>query len=301
MTDQKVFEFQTEGLSYTVTVSLGEDGKYYAAITVIEGSADINAIYWGDDAIDGASAKLPGPLNMNGDGSTYEGEPVQWDDALKLSDPGLGRLGTEKETYLQAGDTLQIELPIESLDEIEFFGIRATSTSTPEGSIKAVSGDPETPDDPEDPDEPEDPPFDKVFFDYGTDPDGTSLGGFFILSEEPEENPFNIPALPEGTEPTFANYVSYFEEIGGDIRSITSVAFYETDENGDPVETFRFDAPEGGFADADAVIAAYDDAIATMAEEDAGEELMAFLSTGLLPEDEPYIEDEPELDEATLD
>lgn len=298
MPDQKVFEFQTEGLSYTVTVSLGEDGNYYASITMIEGSADINAVYWGDDTIDGASAKLPGPLNMNGAGSIYEGEPVQWDDALKLSDPGLGILGAEKETYLQAGDTLQFQLPIDSLDEIDFFGIRATSTSTPEGSIKAVSGDPETP---EDPDDPEEPPFDKVFFDYGTDEDGVPLGGYFILSEEPEENPFDVPALPEGTEPTFANYVSYFEEIGGDIGSIYSVAFFETDENGDPVETFRFDAPEGGFADADAVIAAYEDAIATMAEEDAGEELMAFLSTGTLPEDEPYVEDEPELDEAMLD
>lgn len=292
MVQEKVFEYQTEGLAYTVTVSLGADGKYYASITILEGSADINAVYWGDDNLEGDSAALPGPLNMTGGGSSFEGEPVQWDNALKLSDPGLGESGDEKETYLQAGDTLQVELDIESLDEIAFFGIRATSTSTPEGSIKAVSGDPE---------EPEEPLYDKVFFDYGTDENGESLGGYYILSEEPEENPYNVPFLPEGTEPTFENYVSYFEDIGGDIGRVESVAFYEIDEEGNPHETFRFDAPEGGFADAEALLDAYDAAIETMPEQqDAGAELMAFLSTGIIAEDAPYVEDEFDTEEEMI-
>ena len=79
---------------------------------------------------------------MNGDGSRFEGERIQWDDALALSRPGLGREGEDKETFLQAGETLSFELPDVSLDEIDFFGIRATSVNGGD-SIKGVSGNPE--------------------------------------------------------------------------------------------------------------------------------------------------------------
>ncbi len=110
-----------------------------ADITITEGFADINALYWGDDDMSGKSASLGGSLNMNGAGSTLDGEKVQWDDARMLSKPGLGPAGTDKATFLQAGDTLSVQLDATSLDDIDFFGIRATSTSTPEGSIKGVS------------------------------------------------------------------------------------------------------------------------------------------------------------------
>ncbi|MDP2081635.1 MAG: hypothetical protein U0934_14070 [Pseudotabrizicola sp.] len=289
----KVFTYQTNGLSYTVTV-YEKDGSFFADIKVTEGSMDVNAIYFGDDDFSGASASLSGPLNMNGGGAQYEGETVQWDQAMKLSDPGLGHAGTDKDTFLAEGDVYTVSLDISSLDEIDFFGVRATSTSTPEGSIKGVAGDPETTDDPEEP------LHDKVFFDNGTDENGMSLGGVFILSEEPEDNVFDVSSLPEGTEPTFANYVSYFEELGGDIGSVASVAFYETDEDGNPVETFRIDAPDGGWADGDAVIESYNAAIESMADEDAGEDLIASLSTGTLAEDAPYVEDDYELEEALV-
>lgn len=290
----KVFTYQQNGLSYTVTV-YEQDGQFLADIQVTEGAMDVNAIYLADDDMSGSSTGLPGPLNMNGGGSVYEGERVQWDQAIKLSDPGLGTSGTDKETYLAEGDTLTVPLSIESLDEIDFFGIRATSTTTPEGSIKAVSGDPETPE------EPEDPVHDKVFFDYGTDESGASLGGVFILSKEPDDNVFNVPSLPEGTEPTFQNYVAYFEELGGEIGSVASVAFYETDAEGNPQETFRIDAPEGGFEDGDALIDAYDAAIEAMAGQDDGQDLMAALSTGVLVEDAPYVEDADVAEPATVD
>ena len=43
---------------------------------------------------------------------------------------------------MTSGDTLTVSLDIDSLDEIDVFRIRATSTSTDAGSIKAVSDDP---------------------------------------------------------------------------------------------------------------------------------------------------------------
>ncbi len=259
----KIFEYQENGLSYTVTV-YEQDGAFFADVRVNEGAMDVNAVYFGDDDLSGTSDSLKGPLNMNGGGAEYEGEPVQWDTAFKLSDPGLGQAGTDKETYVSEGDTLTISLPITSLDDIDFFGIRATSTTTDEGSIKAVSGDPETPEDPDDE------TYDKVFFDFGENEAGVWNGGVYILSEEPDPNVFNVPALPDGTEPTFDNYLAYFEEIGGEIASVDSVVFYDVDADGVLQQTLRIEAPEGGFADAAAVQDAYDAAIAEMNDAEAG-------------------------------
>lgn len=139
MSDIRTFTWQTEGLSYTVTVYTDENGQIMADITINEGFADINGLYWGDETMEGKSVSLGESLNMNGSGSTLDGEKVQWDDAQMLSKPGLGTEGTEKATFLQAGDTLTVQLDATSLEDIDFFGIRATSTSTPEGSIKGVS------------------------------------------------------------------------------------------------------------------------------------------------------------------
>lgn len=182
-------------------------------------------------------------------------------------------------------------LPISSLDEVDFFGIRATSTTTAEGSIKGVSGDPETTGEPEEPGDPEAQTYDKVFFSNGVDSDGVDKGGFFILSEEPENNEFNVPALPAGTEPTFANYLAYFEENGGDVTQVQSVVFYAVDDEGLAQELFSIDAPEGGFADSDALLAAYDEAIDGL---DAGLELMAALTIESDQDNEFFLEDDDE-------
>lgn len=275
--ETKVFNYEVDGLSYTVTV-YEENGEFLADINVLEGHMDVNAVYYGDDDMSGKSESLSGPLNMNGGGSQYEGEKVQWDQADALSKPGLGREGEEKETFLSEGDTLTLSLTADSLDDIDFFGIRATSTSTDEGSIKAVSGDPQD----QEP-EPEEETFDKTFFVYESDENGLPTGGFNILSEEPEENPFNIPVLPEGTEPTFENHVNYFEEIGGDVTQTESVIFYNEDADGVAQEVFSIEAPEGGFADSGELLEAYDAAIAEMEtegapEEVSGEDLIALLS-----------------------
>lgn len=266
----KVFTYEAEGLAYTVTV-YKEAGAFYADITVGEGAMDVNAIYFGDEDFSGSSESLKGPLNMNG--ASLDGEKVQWDAATELSRPGLGPEGEDKETYLQTGDTMTVELDAASLDDISIFGIRATSTTTEEGSIKAVSSDPQ------EPEEPEEPTYEKVFFGEDFSDTGFPLSGAYILDEEPDPNPYNNLALPEGTEATFENYLSFYlsDEVGGDPAALESVVFYGTDPDGNPQELFRLDAPEGGFEDADDVLAAYDEALMDMAET-SGEDLMSALS-----------------------
>lgn len=277
-TPTKVFTQELDGLAYTVTI-YEQDGAFFADIQVTEGAMDVNAVYIGDDDFSGDSVSLDGPLNMNG--AQLDGA-VQWDDAYHLSDPGLGRDGADKETYLSEGDTLTVALDIESLDEVDIFGVRATSTTTDAGSIKAVS------DDPEEPEEPEDPTYSKVFFGNEYSDSGDPIGGTFILAEEPADNPYSIPALPEGTEPTFENYLSYFtsDEIGGDVTQLEGITFYNADDEGNLHELFRIDAPEGGFADTAEVLDAYDDAIDDLllnsqgSDESEVPDLMALLALG---------------------
>lgn len=276
----KMFTYQEDGLAYTVTLYEDPDnpGTFLADITVNEGAMDVNAIYFGDDDFSGDSAGLKGPLNMNG--AQLHGQHMQWDTAVQLSSPGLGPEGEEKETYVSNGETLTIELNIDSLDEIDVFGIRATSTTTESGSIKAVSDQPEEPEEPED-----DPAYDKVGFGVAIGENGGIENGVFVREDD----------LPEGQEGTFANYVNYYQEQYGDdpefaISQLESVVVYdvsfEVDESGDileiPNELFRVDAPEEGFQDADALIAAYEETIDSAAPEEAeepdGADLLAALS-----------------------
>ncbi|RFP86818.1 hypothetical protein DZK27_13330 [Rhodobacteraceae bacterium 63075] len=295
----KTFSYETDGLAYTVTVYQDpETGAFQADITTTEGAMDVNAVYFGDDDTSGKSESLKGPLNMNGAGQKGD---VQWDQAEKLSDPGLGPEGTEKETYLAEGETLTLELDIESLDEIDSFGIRATSTTTDEGSIKAVSEEP----DPEDPQE--EPTFDKVGFGVELDENGVISNGYLITDSD----------LPEDQDATFETYVDHYVDTVGDdstyaISELESVVFYSLtpgeDENGDPVdipeELFRIDAPEDGFQTSEELIAAYDAAIAdgaldgAEAESDESLELMASISLPEEPEPDTPEEDDAEETEA---
>ncbi|APZ54731.1 hypothetical protein [Salipiger abyssi] len=288
----KIFTYEVEGLSYTVSL-YEQDGAFLADISVLEGGMDVNALYFGDDEFSGESVSLDGPLNMNG--TRLDGEKIQWDDAEALSDPGLGPEGEDKETYVSEGDTLTVELDIESLDEIDVFGIRATSTTTESGSIKAVS------DDPEEPEEPIEPTFEKVLFGTDVSDSGEVFDGVFIVDEPREGYEYS---LPEGEEPTFENYLTYYEEEvdGYDIPSLDSIVFYSFHEDGYPVEQFRIDAPEGGFQSADEVLEAYDAAIEAGAldpEEVASGDLIAALSLGEeddTPEDVVEAGDEAEDD-----
>lgn len=152
----KTFSHEEGGLSYVVTV-YEESGEIFAKIKTVSGSMDVNAIYIADSDFSGKSVNLNGPLNMSGSGSRFGDQSIQWDSAIALSSPGLGRGGKDKETFLTEGDVLKVKLDASSLDQVDFIGIRATSTSTEgknQGSIKAVMGEPVEHEDPKDPEPP---------------------------------------------------------------------------------------------------------------------------------------------------
>ncbi|WP_306006898.1 hypothetical protein [Aquicoccus porphyridii] len=302
----KIFTYEENGLSYIVTVYEDDNGGVFADITVNSGHMDVNAIYLGDDDVSGESAGLKGPLNMNGGGAQYEGEQVQWDSAMELSRPGLGRDGEDKDTYLAEGDSLTVELDVESIEDVDFFGIRATSTSTPEGSIKAVSGEPEEEEEEEEEEEDDAATYDKVFF-VQEEGEGTIAGDPIIWENLPPED-IEAAGLEPDAEGTFANYVAVFEEVGYfDIAEMQDVRFYETTEEGHPreIEEMRLTAPEDGFEDGDALVAAYEEMIAeleetpaeTSGDDDMGGLIMSLIS-GEEPDNAPASENpDPELEE----
>lgn len=306
----KTFTYQEEGLTYIVELTQVGD-NVEAEITVTEGAMDVNAVYFGDDDYSGESESLGGPLNMNGAGSQLGDETVQWDAAQTLSDPGLGPEGEDKETYIADGETLTFTIAGQSLDEIDIFGVRATSTTTESGSIKGVSEE-----DPEDPPE-EEPEFNKVAFFGEADPI-TGAGGFAEYVEQ--------ESLPDGSDGSFADYASYFEDVvapeqGVSVSEVDSIGIFEVtpvldedsnpvlDEEGVPqeeiVELFSIVAPEGGFADADEMIAAYDEAVEGGALDDydaaSGAELIASFALPPEPEDDGIADTSVEEDEDEME
>jgi hypothetical protein len=133
--DIKTFDFVYDGLVLQINAIDMGDGTVRFEITCLEGSADINALYWHDDVADGANVNLGGSLNMNGTGE-------DWDGAYKLSSAGIGPLGEAKPTYLQEGESYVLDLTL-SWADLDTLGVRATSTSTAGGSIKGVDGEPD--------------------------------------------------------------------------------------------------------------------------------------------------------------
>lgn len=137
MAETRLFTYDLDGLDFTITV-VEENGVFSATIRVTEGAADFNALYWGDDVKDGSTVTL-GDKALNLNGASFEGETIDWDGAVKLSSAGLGPAGTDKPTYLVAGESATFTLSgVTSMDQLDFMGVRATSTSTPAGSIKAI-------------------------------------------------------------------------------------------------------------------------------------------------------------------
>jgi VCBS repeat-containing protein len=114
-------------------------------VTVLEGYANVNALYWGDATADSSviayqyddpalsTAKLSS-INMNG-------TSVDWDGAYVLSTAGLGK--TPPDSYLTEGESISFTVAGLDIDSIDNLGLRATSTSTAEGSIKWVGTEPD--------------------------------------------------------------------------------------------------------------------------------------------------------------
>jgi hypothetical protein len=132
--DIKTFDIVYSGLTLKVNAVDMGGGVTKFFITCLNGYADLNALYWGDDVADSSNFDLgdkkDNSLNMNGSGADFDG-------GMKLSSTGLGPAGTAKSTYITAGETLSFTGNV-NWDDVDTFGVRATSTSTSGGSIKGV-------------------------------------------------------------------------------------------------------------------------------------------------------------------
>lgn len=127
--DTKSFSIEYDGLKLQVDAFDNADGTVTFTIAAEEGYADINALYWSNGVDDGSSFSLGKSLNMNGSGE-------EWDAAEKLSSTGLG--GGDEGTFVTAGGEPLVRTFELSWDDLDTLGVRATSTSTAEGSIKGV-------------------------------------------------------------------------------------------------------------------------------------------------------------------
>jgi hypothetical protein len=101
----KLFNYDLDGLAFEVLV----DETGHVKITCTEGHADLNALYWGDGIADAVAfdlgTKKDNSLNMNGSGMDLDG-------GLKLSSTGLGSAGTDKPTYLVAGESYETNIDL---------------------------------------------------------------------------------------------------------------------------------------------------------------------------------------------
>lgn len=161
------FGSYADGLVFKIESTFNEDtGKTTFKVTVLEGSLDMNAMFWSDGNGVGGESDLQGDwntqttkkgtveaditadgtmkfvgsdsaLNMNGSGET-------WDGGIKLSNAGLG--SGDKDTFSDNWELDDDGNPTFSFDAIGdltgfLLGVRGTSTSTEDGSIKYVGSD----------------------------------------------------------------------------------------------------------------------------------------------------------------
>jgi VCBS repeat-containing protein len=152
------WEFGAEGSGLHFTIAYNEaDGTF--TVTSLEGSFDLNALWFsdGNTTSDGYTlVKSDSSLNMNGSNTIWEddgtatSEKIIWDDYAKLSSPGLGTEGEDKDSFISAGETATFSLAdfgLEGFDPATYgtLGVRATSVNGGD-SIKFVDQEPEVSD-----------------------------------------------------------------------------------------------------------------------------------------------------------
>ena len=140
-----VWEFGEAGSGLHFTITFDSDSGEFT-VKSLEGSFDLNALWWNDGVDDGNSPELKGKdssLNMNGTGE-------DWDGVMKLSSPGLGKDGEDKQTFVSEEESWTFKLEDFGITG-DFdpasggtLGVRATSVNG-DGSIKLVDNEPEGP------------------------------------------------------------------------------------------------------------------------------------------------------------
>lgn len=126
-----------DGLVIQVTAEqVGADVEF--TVEVLEGSAHVNALYWADGDETGGESSYSGFSNTDGTlvrsehSVNMNGTGVVWDGGNLISLPGL-----RGEEPLGAGDDpLSFTVAGVTIADFATLGVRATSTSTEDGSIK---------------------------------------------------------------------------------------------------------------------------------------------------------------------
>ncbi|RID91347.1 hypothetical protein D2N39_13975 [Gemmobacter lutimaris] len=144
MADTRTYEYNLDGVKFTAELYIGQSGEVEAKVTMLEGHADFNTMYWGDDTFAGDSATVNNPNHepIDLEAAGIKCQDVQFDYAQKMSAPGFEWEGTDKPTYLEAGETGYVTLAGETnLDNVDVLGFWGTNASTPDGEMNAVAGD----------------------------------------------------------------------------------------------------------------------------------------------------------------
>lgn len=137
------WEYGAEGSDLHFTIVFDTETNQFT-VNSLEGSFDLNALWWGDDIADGSSPTLSGKdssLNMNGSGE-------DWDGVMKLSNTGLGKEGENKTTFVSEGESWTFNLAdfgiTGDFDPASggMLGVRATSVNGGD-SVKLVDKEPE--------------------------------------------------------------------------------------------------------------------------------------------------------------
>lgn len=126
--------------------------------------------------------------------------------------------------------------------------------------------------------------FAKVFF------VSDELGGLAVLG--PNETPQQgVSQLPSEADGTFEEYVAFLEDSGFlNVQDVNSIIFYDDAETFN--EVLRIEAPEGGFEDAEAMIAAFNDAAGELESFDMSSLFIGMdMEDAVIPEDEDQDED----------
>lgn len=132
------------GLQFTIDAVANGSGTSFN-VQVLVGSLNLNAVYWGDgdntaneshfDGVFANSDNINGANVLWNDNGTSTSKNEVYDGGKKLSDAGLGH-GTDLFLSATGKSTYQFDVPNLDLTKFPVLGVRATSTSTAEGSIK---------------------------------------------------------------------------------------------------------------------------------------------------------------------
>ncbi len=144
-----VYGAEGSGLYFKIIVTDDGSGNLTASVVMLEGSMDLNALWFsdGDDVGDefGDTELGTNENALNMEGATYDvgddgtQDTILWDGLQIRSLPGLGPDGEEKSTFLSAGDepyTFDLNFS-GSLEDLNYIGVRATSVNGGD-SIKLI-------------------------------------------------------------------------------------------------------------------------------------------------------------------